>query len=97
MKQNLKDIGVILNEPICIMCDNTSAINISKILVQHSRTNHISIWYHFLRKKVLDNKVKLDYVPTKEQIANIFMKALCKDTFEYLRQNLVVLPLPSLN
>lgn len=72
------------NDLIPIMCDNTSAINISKNLVQHSKTKHISIRDHFLREKVLDNEVRLEYVPTKEQIADIFTKALCKDTSEYL-------------
>lgn len=66
------------------MCDNRSAINISENSVLHSITKHISIWYHFLREKVLDNEVKLEYVPTKEHVANIFTEALCKDNFEYL-------------
>lgn len=87
---------MMFDELISIMCDNTNcAINMSKNLVLHSKTKHISIWYNFLRKKVLDNKLK--HVPTKEQVANIFTKALCKDTFEYLRQKLGVLPLPCLN
>jgi len=30
------------------MCDNTSAINLSKNPIQHSRTNHIDIRHHFL-------------------------------------------------
>lgn len=80
----MKDIGVKFDDPTSIMCDNTSAINISKNLVQHSRTKLISIGYHFLREKVLDNEVRLEYVSTKEQITDIFTKALCKYTFEYL-------------
>lgn len=85
------------DDPISIMCDNTSAINISKNLVLHSTTKHISFQYHFLREKVLHNEVKLEYVPTKEQVADIFTKALCKGTFEYLQHKLGLLPLPSLN
>lgn len=76
MKQTLKDIGMMFNEPISIMSNNTSAINISQNLVLYFRTKHISIRYHFSRKKVLDNEVKLEYVPTKKLVANIFMKAL---------------------
>lgn len=72
------------DDPISIMWDNTSTINISKNMVQYSRTNHISIKYHFLREKVLDDEVRLEYEPTKEQIAHIFIKELCKDTFQYL-------------
>lgn len=44
----------------------------------------MSIWYHFLIKNVLENEVKLEYVPTKDQVTNIFTKDLPKDTFDYL-------------
>ena len=42
----------ICQEHLTIYCDNTSAINISKNLVQHSRTKHIEIRHHFIRKLV---------------------------------------------
>jgi hypothetical protein len=48
MKQTLTDIHVEYDEPIPIYCDNTSAINISKNPVIHSKTKHIPIKYHFL-------------------------------------------------
>ena len=69
-----------------IYCDNTSAINISK-------TKHIDIKYHYLRELVQDEEVKLEYVHTKEQIADVFTKALPKDSHEYLRGKLGVIPL----
>lgn len=84
MKQTLKDIGVMFDKLISIMCDNISMINIFENPILHFRTKYISIQYHLLREKVLGNEVKLEYVPTKERVADIFMKALCKDTFEYL-------------
>ena len=40
--------------------------------------------------------VRLEYVPTKEQLANIFTKPLKKDTFEYLRVRLGVICLSCL-
>ena len=49
-----------------LFCDNMSAINISKNHVMHSKTKHISIKYHFLQEKFLEQKVKLEYVPSKE-------------------------------
>jgi hypothetical protein len=51
MKQALQDIKVEYNHPISILCDNTSAISISKNPVMHSKTKHIPIKYHFLRNK----------------------------------------------
>lgn len=94
MMQTLKDIRVVYEKPSSIFCDNTCAINISNNLIMHSRKKHISIWYHFLREKVVENEVKLEYVPTKDQIVNTFTKSLPKDKFEYLWEKLVVIAPP---
>ena len=56
----------------------------------HSKTKHIPIKYHFLREKVLEQKAKLEYVPSKEQVADIFTKPLPREAFKYLRQKLGV-------
>ena len=95
MKQTLEDFKVKHDLPISILCDNTSAINISKNPVMHSKTKHIPIKYHFLREKVQEQQVKLEYVTTQEQIADIFTKPLTKANFEYLREKLGVILLPS--
>ena len=68
-----------------IKCDNTSIINISKNLVFHSRIKHIEIHHHFLRDRVANGTVFLDYVNTENQIADIFMKPLNEDRFCDLR------------
>eukprot|EP00253_Pinus_taeda_P028408 PITA_28408 len=90
MMQTLQDFQITCNPPISIFCDNTSAISISKNPVMHSKTKHIPIKYHFLREQVLEQKVKLEYVPSKEQFADILTKPLPRKTFEYLRQKLGV-------
>ena len=56
----------------------------------HSKTKHISIKYHYLWEQVLEQKVKLEYVPSKEQVVDILTKPLPRETFEYLRQKLGV-------
>ena len=61
-----------IKEPIIIYCDNTSAINISKNPVMHTKTKHIEIKYHFLRELLQDKEVRLEYVNIKEQIVDIF-------------------------
>ena len=65
MKQNFQDLQVQFSEPIPIFCDNTSAISISKNPVMHSKTKHIPIKYHFVREKVTEKNIKLEYVGTK--------------------------------
>ena len=59
----------------------------------HAKTKHIAINYHYVREFVKDKQVKMEYVSSKEQIADIFTKALPKDAFEYLRGKLGVIPL----
>ena len=67
----------------------------SKNLVLHSKTKHISIKYYVLREKAAEKEIRLEYVSTKDQIANIFTNPLPKDTFAYLRGMLRVMPLPT--
>ena len=83
------------NEPIPILCDNTSAINISKNVVMHSKTKHIPIKFHFLQEQVTENNIKLEYIGTKEQVAYIFTKPLPREIFEYLWEKLGVILSPN--
>ena len=86
----LADIHIHYDDPIPIFRDNTSAISISKNPVMHSKTKHIPIKFHFLREQVLSNTIKLEYVRTKNQIADIFTKPLPKMQIESLRDQLGV-------
>eukprot|EP00253_Pinus_taeda_P032988 PITA_32988 len=95
MMQTLQDFEITCTPPLSILCDNTSAISISKNPVMHSKTKHIPIKHHFLREQVLEQKVKLEYVPSKEQVVDILTKPLPKETFEYLRQKLGVVDVSS--
>ena len=95
MKQTLEDIQVKYDETIPIVYDNTSATNISKNPVMHSKTKHIPIKFYFLWDQVTEKNIKLEYVGTKEHIATIFTKPLVMETFEYLRQRVGVVSSPS--
>jgi hypothetical protein len=58
------------------MCNNTSAIMISKNPVLHARIKHIEIRHYFIRDHVEWNDIELKHVYTKNQIADIFTKPL---------------------
>ncbi|KAM2537704.1 hypothetical protein TB2_023225 [Malus domestica] len=87
MKQMLRDYGLHQNA-FSISCDNTSAINISKNPVQHSRTKHIDIRHHFIRVLVEEKVLVLDYIATEHQLADLFTKPLDTHRFETLRKAL---------
>ena len=63
------------------MCDNTSAITILKNLIQHSRTKHIDIKYHFIRDHILKRDIEYKFVSTSDQLADILTKSLDENSF----------------
>ena len=65
MQKLLHDYGI-CQEHLIIYCDNTSAINISKNPVQHSRTKHIEIRHHFIRELVKDGTLTLEFIHTDD-------------------------------
>ena len=87
MKQTFRDYGIKLDQ-IPILCDNTSAINLSKNPIQHSRTKHIEIRHHFLRDHVQKGDVVIKFVSTENQLANIFTKPLSEEHFIKIRHEL---------
>ena len=64
MRQTLKDFDLSFTTTP-ILCDNTSARNLSKNPVHHSRTKHIEVRHHFLRDHVVKNDVKLELFQPK--------------------------------
>ena len=93
MKKLLSDYGI-SQDTMVVYCDNSSTIDISKNLVQHSKTKHIEIKYHFIRDLVEGKIVALEYIPIERQNANIFTKPLDRSKFETLRQVIVVILCP---
>jgi hypothetical protein len=90
MKQTLRDYGYKLNK-VPLLCDNESAISIADNPVEHSRTKHIDIQYHFLRDHQQKGDIQIAYVSTHNQLADIFTKPLHEKTFSKLRNELNVL------
>ena len=87
MKQQLEDFKLMYNH-IPIKCDNTSAINLSKNPIQHSRTKHIEIRYHFLRDHVQKCDIVLEFTNTHNQLADIFTKSLLEDRLCMIRREI---------
>ena len=80
MRQTLKEYGVSCDK-VPLLCDNESAIKIAYNPVQHSRMKHIKIRHHFIRDRVACGDIELAYVPTKDQLADIFTKPLDEPRF----------------
>jgi hypothetical protein len=90
MRQTLRDYGYKLSK-FPLLCDNESAIRMADNPVEHSRTKHIDIRYHFLRDSPTRGDIEISYVNTKDQLADIFTKPLDEKTFSKLRNELNIL------
>ncbi|KAJ9561687.1 hypothetical protein OSB04_006847 [Centaurea solstitialis] len=83
MQSQLRDCGLEYKK-IPIYCDSKSAIAISANPVQHSKTKHIDIRYHFLKDNVEKENIELYFVNTEYQLADLFTKALDEKQFKFL-------------
>ena len=77
-----------------VFCGNTSAINLSKNPIRHSKIKHIEICYHFIRDFVEDKIICLEFIHTDNQKANIFTKPLDGPRFESLHKTIDVDTIP---
>ena len=87
MKNQLLDYGLSYTKTP-IYCDNQSAIAMTGNPVQHSLTKHISIRYHFIREHVQSGDIEMHFVPTDQQLADIFTKPLPEAVFTKLVNDL---------
>nr|GEY76140.1 retrotransposon protein, putative, unclassified [Tanacetum cinerariifolium] len=85
--RHLSDYGLAFNK-IPMYCDNKSTIALCCNNVQHSRSKHIDIRYHFIKKQVENGVIELYFVNTEYQLANLFTKALGRDISEFLTNKL---------
>nr|GEY34066.1 retrotransposon protein, putative, unclassified [Tanacetum cinerariifolium] len=82
-----KDYGLAFNK-IPMYCDNKSAIALCCNNVQHSRSKHIDIRYHFIKEQVENGVIELCFVNIEYQLADLFTKALGRDRIEFLTTKL---------
>jgi hypothetical protein len=89
IRQLLNEITFIQNQPTLLYIDNQAAIAISENDTHHSRTKHIDIRHHFIRDAIKDNTVKVKWINSQNQLADILTKGLGKLRFNYLKQFIV--------
>ncbi len=76
LQKLLSDLGQSVDAHVVIYCDNISSILLANNLVYHARTKHIEVHYHFIREKVIAKEIDLIHVSIKDQVIDIFTKAL---------------------
>jgi hypothetical protein len=89
-----KEIGIFLQVPPVLWCDNLSALALASNPVFHARTKHIEVDYHFVREKVMNRDVLIKFISTNDQVADVFTKGLTSSRFLSLKSKLRVVPPP---
>ena len=69
-----------LKEPVLVLCDSQSAIALATCTeVQHRGSKHFDIKYHSTKDHVECNEIKVSYVRTQQNVADIFTKSLPRE------------------
>lgn len=61
------------------LVDNQSAMALAKNTEFHDWTKHITVRHHFIRDKIEEGRIRVAYVPTGDQVANVLTKALARE------------------
>ena len=86
----LKDLHVQLSEVPVLHCDNISALALATNPVYHSKLKHIEVDVHFTRNQVKAGFLKLQFVSSKHQLADLFTKGLCSPQHQFLCSSLML-------
>jgi hypothetical protein len=79
-------------ETVEIKCDNVGAIHMSDHSTNHNRTKHVDIQHYFIREHVHQNKVRISYIKSADQLADILTKAMKTPNFRRLTKLLMNTP-----
>ena len=92
----IQELNLSVSSSPILWCDNLGATYLAANPVFHQRSKHIEIDIHFVRDMVLSQSLRICYVPTVSQIADILTKGLSASRFKHLRSKLHILPVVSL-
>ena len=77
----LSELRLLVGTPIYLYCDNKEAINIVHNPVHHDRTKHVEIDRHFIKEKLDEGVLKITYVRSSGQLADILTKGVSVVSF----------------
>ena len=90
IKNLLEFLGIDIDFPITVNCDNVSAIFLSQNAKNNNRTKHIDIRAHYVRQFIKDGILKIVFVKLADNEADVFTKNISNKTFErHATKNLV--------
>ena len=88
------ELGLPINKAIHCWMDNQGALSLIKNPQNHDRTKHIEIKYEVVRDYYRKGIMEVDWIPTKDMIADIFTKSLSRELHEKHVLGLGLVPTP---
>jgi hypothetical protein len=88
LRQLLSELGLDMSSPTALHIDNQLAIAITRNPEFHDHTKHINVCYYFLRQVVEDKSIKLEYIPTGDQVADALTKGLPPASYSKSREEM---------
>ena len=87
--QLLKSLGMEVKLPIIVRVDNIGAIFMSENIAVSQRTKHVDVRYRFVQQFVFDGFIKVIFVKTADNDADIFTKNLSSELYKQHADKLV--------
>ena len=67
---------IISNSASTIWCDNLGVTYLSANPTFHAHTKHVEVDYHFVRDRVAKKDIQIHFIPSHDQLADVFTKPL---------------------
>ena len=84
----LADFGIECTSPTPLLCDSTSAIQITNDPVKHELTKHIGVDASYTRSQVQEGMIDLQFIPSDAQVADFFTKAQTREHHHFFLSKL---------
>jgi hypothetical protein len=78
----LTEMGIPVKLPIVVRCDNVGTVFMAENSSSGIQTRHIDTRYHFVLEHVADNFIKIVFVRSEENVADVLTKNIGKEIYE---------------
>jgi len=81
----LNELGLLHPGSTLLLCDNNGALSLAYDPSHHTRSKHIDVRFHYIRERTDDGTINIGRIPSADNLADLFTKALPRPAFERFR------------